>query len=60
MTSTFTLQSDVFEPVCGTWGDRAYVHHSGKKEKFKGGLELLTVHPVPTLHSWLEQMTSHF
>lgn len=43
----------------GAWGGRAHVHHSGKKEKLKDGLELLKVHPVPALCSWLEQMASH-
>lgn len=55
----FTSHSDVFEPVYGAWGGRAYVLHSGKKEKLKGGLEPLKVHPVPTLYSWSEQMASH-
>lgn len=35
------------------------MHHSGKKEKMKDGLELLKLHPVQILYSWLKQMASY-
>lgn len=49
MSSSLCMGYGVAEPMYITAG----------RKKLKDGLELLKVHPVPTLCSWLEQMASH-